>query len=191
MPHIRFASFGISSVRRRFVHDMLPNITRHQSPMPLRASASAVRLLRSRKAFGFALPHPRILSSPEPKNLKRFVLKNGNTWDLYTLTGPIYHQHTGEKNHDTKQTRPDNETAKTHLLPERKRISSREKKNQQTLQRNRNRRPPLRRGMEKRNLHYLIRLRRHRTHEQNPENAGMGGKTRRLLVRHGIHHRSG
>ena len=28
------ASFGISSVRRRFVHDMLPNFTRHLSPMP-------------------------------------------------------------------------------------------------------------------------------------------------------------
>ena len=64
------ASFGISSVRRRFVHDMLPNFTRHLSPMPRLhfvtlgigcPSPSVVSRIRLR--LRGTLPHPRILLS--------------------------------------------------------------------------------------------------------------------------------
>ena len=70
MPHIRCASFGISSVRRRFVHDMLSNFTRHLSPMPRLhfvtlgigcPSPSVVSRIRLR--LRGTLPHPRILLS--------------------------------------------------------------------------------------------------------------------------------
>ena len=64
------ASLGISSVRRRFVHDMLPNFTRHLSPMPRLhfvtlgigcPSPSVVSRIRLR--LRGTLPHPRILLS--------------------------------------------------------------------------------------------------------------------------------
>ena len=64
------ASLGISSVRRRFVHDMLPNFTRHLSPMPRLhfvtlgigcPSPSVVSRFRLR--LRGTLPHPRILLS--------------------------------------------------------------------------------------------------------------------------------
>ena len=70
MPHVRFASFGISSVRRRFVHDMLPNFTRHLSPMPqLHSVTFGIGCLfpsvasRFRLRLRGTLPHPRILLS--------------------------------------------------------------------------------------------------------------------------------
>ena len=63
-------NLGISSVRRRFVHDMLPNFTRHLSPMPRLhfvtlgigcPSPSVVSRIRLR--LRGTLPHPRILLS--------------------------------------------------------------------------------------------------------------------------------
>ena len=65
------ASFGISSVRRRFVHDMLPNFTRHLSPMPQQASASAVCFLRSRLASGSAFAARSLIRAlPHPKSMR-------------------------------------------------------------------------------------------------------------------------
>ena len=64
------ASFGISSVRRRFVHDMLPTFTRHLSPMPqLHSVTFGIGCLfpsvasRFRLRLRGTLPHPRILFS--------------------------------------------------------------------------------------------------------------------------------
>ena len=66
MPHIRFASFGISSVRPLCFLSARKKKLGHKTPMPRIASASAVWFTRSRQAFGFTLP--RFVFSISKKN---------------------------------------------------------------------------------------------------------------------------
>ena len=66
MPHIRFASFGISSVRPLCFLSARKKKLGHKTPMPRIDSASAVWFTRSRQAFGFSLP----CLCPPPKKLE-------------------------------------------------------------------------------------------------------------------------
>ena len=74
MSHIRFASFDISSVRLALSLQPRKNLG-FQSPMPRRASASAVWFTRSEHAFGIFLTRC-FLKSPDQSDLSLTALRH-------------------------------------------------------------------------------------------------------------------